>query len=1512
MARGDVKIKLKLLDEFTGNLRRARTQVKFMINGLKEMKQALQDINKKKTSRLQGPGLIKDSALKRGLAKIKTFGKEARKSTAKFFKEASSEIKKQIEGNTEDLIFSIKKAERRTRRLTQTLKQADRVSSSPGDKFKDRERRSNALRGIARDNKLDVSESITTRNRRAPLRPNEINEVSTALLRLETQARTTERRLKEFARFRGRNLQRVTKLLDGIKNAFKSIPAFIKRNRAAINRFGRGARTVLIGVAVTLRFLTRNFLRLFKVMAVKGARAAAGIKRSFLSVGSSLRSLLLPLSIFVGAGIFGLFRLGKSIIQTTANFETFRQQLRAVTQDAIRAESEFSAIREAAVKSPLTTEEFIASFVRLRAVGIPAAEAVTKKLANVAVIFNRDLRDVASAFIGVETEVLRRLGITLTRVGRRAIIEGNGIRKVIANDVEAIRDALLDVVDSFGNAQTIVENSLNAQFKVLTSLVQEIFADIGETVRPGLLLALKEFNKFLTSARPTIRKFTSVIFNDFKKLAALLNSLIDDVLNSFDTRSGVLVESFEGLSASIGKTLSGLIDIFIASLVTASVVVWDPFIAGASIAFDSIANEFRRMIALFVVGGKQNGLMSLLQGGSEVGKLLKGQTKMEGQEILGILPGISSQFSAKQLKSVLAKTGGKKVSLREFLEATGAFPSREAITKEIQIIEDELIRTTTRLKVFTKKELARQSDFVIAQSLEDSVDKLIGVKGKTTEGISKLGTGMVDSIKKMYAGIEKSTAGDRRVFSTAFSRLMEDRAFRDAQEQIRLGGELTIKSFQSLFRGLGPIKDRLKEIPDLMEKLLVNPRGIRDFSKYAELVEQFKALEAILRKFGELPSDDVVGNRIKANRTNFASIRKDFFEGGKFGAGPLNRSILRQAESRKEIERIVTEGGGKFNKKTSKQEDQGLFFRKLVGTDEGRGVATSLFLRDIKNVTSTAKDIFKSEFKSFKFDSALANELDVEKGGIFTQAVRDNIESRLEDPTQVREIFEKIRKEGGTQALNRETANLPEIIDLINRIEVKARLDRLQLPRLLQTIGETNKDFTSEFKAQFETFLKRPSRGLPVSPELFRKRIRNTGFQLSLFLKQLSKTSEITGKILAEVALDVPLRFREAFKKSSAAFNTEFLAKQSEQVKKVFTRDNIIGTLEADIIKFNKTLTESGAKTDSISFLRPVLDQIPRARSELIAIRDLFDSNMLSAKQFRIEAVRLVNTLSMEEFKSATGLPGLQKDEFVKSLSTGRSEDADSFLNESVGEGDKKRKETFGFGLSQGLEDLRVKFRDFAVEGKALINGLANTLESQLVSGIFAVVSGTKSAKEAFTDFAKSVLADLTKMIIKLLLFKAIQFGLNLFTAGGVGAFAGAAGGASAGFAGAGVGGAGGGVGAFAGALSGAAADGGVFQRRSSGITRMAKGGVTSEPTILFGEAGPEAFVPLPDGRSIPVSMQNGGGGGQTIVNLTINANDALSFQQMFTRSPGMLSQLLANESRRIPGARDAIRSSLG
>lgn len=73
-------------------------------------------------------------------------------------------------------------------------------------------------------------------------------------------------------------------------------------------------------------------------------------------------------------------------------------------------------------------------------------------------------------------------------------------------------------------------------------------------------------------------------------------------------------------------------------------------------------------------------------------------------------------------------------------------------------------------------------------------------------------------------------------------------------------------------------------------------------------------------------------------------------------------------------------------------------------------------------------------------------------------------------------------------------------------------------------------------------------------------------------------------------------------------------------------------------------------------------------------------------------------------------------------------------------------------------------------------------------------------------------------------------------------------------------------------------ADGGVMT--GSGpvpLRRYARGGVASSPQLaMFGEGDtPEAYVPLPDGRAIPVRMEGGGGGISVVQNFHVDARGA-------------------------------------
>ncbi len=118
--------------------------------------------------------------------------------------------------------------------------------------------------------------------------------------------------------------------------------------------------------------------------------------------------------------------------------------------------------------------------------------------------------------------------------------------------------------------------------------------------------------------------------------------------------------------------------------------------------------------------------------------------------------------------------------------------------------------------------------------------------------------------------------------------------------------------------------------------------------------------------------------------------------------------------------------------------------------------------------------------------------------------------------------------------------------------------------------------------------------------------------------------------------------------------------------------------------------------------------------------------------------------------------------------------------------------------------------------------------------GIQGVIEGTMSMKDAFKGMAKSILTSLAQVLAKMMTMKILSsaFGIPM-------------------------------------------ADGGVIPMAKGGIKGYASGGIATEPTYLVGEAGPEAVVPLPDGRKIPVDL--GGNGGTNNVTINVDASGSTS-----------------------------------
>lgn len=168
-------------------------------------------------------------------------------------------------------------------------------------------------------------------------------------------------------------------------------------------------------------------------------------------------------------------------------------------------------------------------------------------------------------------------------------------------------------------------------------------------------------------------------------------------------------------------------------------------------------------------------------------------------------------------------------------------------------------------------------------------------------------------------------------------------------------------------------------------------------------------------------------------------------------------------------------------------------------------------------------------------------------------------------------------------------------------------------------------------------------------------------------------------------------------------------------------------------------------------------------------------------------------------------------------------------------------KTDFGTGIKDAMKDYVESTANAANQAKTLFTNAFKGMEDALVSFV-------QTGKLDFKSLADSIISDLIRIAVQ----KQIT-----------GPLASAIGGSD-----------------FMGAAKSffGFANGGIMTPGGSlPLNTYASGGVANSPQMaIFGEGKtPEAYVPLPDGKRIPVAMQGNGGGGNVTVNVVNNANGA-------------------------------------
>ncbi len=266
-----------------------------------------------------------------------------------------------------------------------------------------------------------------------------------------------------------------------------------------------------------------------------------------------------------------------------------------------------------------------------------------------------------------------------------------------------------------------------------------------------------------------------------------------------------------------------------------------------------------------------------------------------------------------------------------------------------------------------------------------------------------------------------------------------------------------------------------------------------------------------------------------------------------------------------------------------------------------------------------------------------------------------------------------------------------------------------------------------------------------------------------------------------------------------------------------------------------------------------VEDKTSIKESEALAKFAIAQANAINQERLKIEnyalstseleKMTIAQDLHSQALKETLGWETSAKDAYIATT------DAVIKQKQALIDMQQQQKMSFEVGAKVALKEYLEKIRDVASQTKELFTTAFSKMEDALVGFV-------KTGKLSFNDFANAVIDDMIRIAVRqATLGILVSVGMSSLSAGSSGASSGA--------------------GSYLGANTSFSANGNVIGPGGPlPLSFFANGGVVNSPHLaVFGEGTkPEAFVPLPDGRTIPVTM-NGAGGGS--VNITVIYNES-------------------------------------
>lgn len=190
----------------------------------------------------------------------------------------------------------------------------------------------------------------------------------------------------------------------------------------------------------------------------------------------------------IGISVAGIVAFGKSVVETTAKYEAFQATLKNAL-GADEAERSFGLIKKFASETPFQVDEITGSFIKLVNRGFKPTADQLREIGDVAASQGKSFEQYVEAILDAQTgqfERLNEFGIKASAAGDKVTISFKGQTQVVEKNSTAVRDALLNLGEYEGvaNSMAAVSETLGGKISNLSDSWDNFQAALGKNGLP--------------------------------------------------------------------------------------------------------------------------------------------------------------------------------------------------------------------------------------------------------------------------------------------------------------------------------------------------------------------------------------------------------------------------------------------------------------------------------------------------------------------------------------------------------------------------------------------------------------------------------------------------------------------------------------------------------------------------------------------------------------------------------------------------------------------------------------------------------------------------------------------------------------------------------------------------------------------------------------------------------------------------------------------------------------------